>query len=165
MYNHLLIILLVLLVSYYYNKPYTKINENKEHFKEQFKGCLKNINTSNKLKTHLDSVKTQEQETNNNILQHLGPIPFNYSNKLEYSVMNNNGVKDLKKRQLYEKNIINNGSIIPYNKRGLLKNLNRNVFKNNFKDIKPPITNCQNITDYTTKCNNKTICYNGYEFI
>ena len=165
MYNYMLVILLVLVVSYYFNKTHTQpiLTENKEQFKDKSTGCIKNINISNKLKTHLDKVKTLK--INNNILQHIGPIPFNYSNKLEYSVMNNNGIKDLKKRQLYEKNNINNGVILPYNKRVLLKNLNRNVFNHNFKDIRPPITNCQNISDYTTKCNNNTVCYNGYEFI
>jgi len=142
MYNHILLILIILLVYYYFNtqKNINNINNiKKEHFQPKSKRCIKNINVSNKLKTHLDYINTPR--FNKNIQQHCSPIPFNYSNKLEYSVMNNNGIKDLIKRQDYEKNNINNGSIIPYNKQVLLKNLNRNVFEHNFKDFIPPITN------------------------
>lgn len=151
MYNHILLIIIILLVSYYFNTQKNINNIKKEHFqpksKSKSKSCIKNINVSNKLKAHLDYINTPI--FNKNIQQHCTPIPFNYSNKLEYSVMNNNGIKDHIKRQDYQKNNINNGSIIPYNKQVLLKNLNRNVFEHNYKDFIPPITNFIINTDET----------------
>ena len=103
MYNHILLIIIILLVSYYFNTQKNINNIKKEHFqpksKSKSKSCIKNINVSNKLKAHLDYINTPI--FNKNIQQHCTPIPFNYSNKLEYSVMNNNGIKDHIKRQDY----------------------------------------------------------------
>lgn len=95
--------------------------ENEENKK---KSCITKIDMFDSLKNYLDKI----DKINKNLLKPSYPIASNYGNNLEFNVLNEYGIKDIRKRQKYDKTIAK--GVVSHNTRLLLKNFNKNLFDN-----------------------------------
>ena len=97
------------------------------------KSCLIDVDLNNSLKTHLENLS--KKQVNKNLLKPSFPIASNYLDNLEFNVLNEYGIKDIRKRQEYNKAIKN--GVISQNSRLLLKNFNKQLFENKNDKIRP----------------------------
>jgi len=93
--------------------------------------CKKNIIVKDSLKDHINF--TNKLNENNNILQPNGILPYNLNNTDKYNILNNFGIKNLKKRNNYIKSL-SNCNIIAKNATKLLKNYD-NILDKSFTNI------------------------------
>ena len=108
----IIIVLLVAFTIFYFYYTETFVNYKKS-------SCKKNIIVKDSLKDHINF--TNKLNENSNILQPNGVLPYNLNNTEKYNILNNFGIKNLKKRNNYIKSI-SNCNVIPQNSVKLLKN-------------------------------------------
>lgn len=137
---YILVIIIVFLYLYnIQNKTIKKegftIKQGESGKKEQKKSskekpCLTNLDLIDTLKIHLERIG--KMEINKNLLKPDTPIAHNYSENLSFNILNQYGAKNNQKKHNYIKEIA--GGTMPYNRRLLLKNYNRNLFSNHNKE-------------------------------
>ena len=108
----IIIVLIVVftIVYFYYTEKFVNYKKS---------SCKKNIIVKDSLKDHINF--TNKLNENSNILQPNGILPYNLNNTDKYNILNNFGIKNLKKRNNYIKSI-SNCNVIPQNSLKLLKN-------------------------------------------
>ena len=123
-------------------------SKNTKDTKEDFRlFCDQDIENTNFIKDYLSKINSADK-----IPQLKYPdfnIPYNFTDNLDHSVLYNNGIKGLKKRLKYEKQLV--GGVKPNNFKLLKNNFNRNMepfkkmpnyyyyYKNKDKCLKPMI--------------------------
>jgi hypothetical protein len=119
----IIIILIILLIMYY--------NKNNEHFTSSTNStnsCDKYIIVKDNLSDYIQKINTAKP--NNNLLHPTNVLPYNLNSTDQYNILNNFGIKNLKKRKKYMKNI-NNNQTISFNTTTLLKNYD-NILNDTF---------------------------------
>jgi len=133
-------IILLLICFYFYTiKETFTINKKK---KEKNRQLIKDT-----INIHINKVNSEK--FNKNIFQPTKVLPYNLNNTDEYNILNNYGIKNMKKRILYT-NKINKCNTIPYNKTNLFKNYDK-ILDTSFSDIKLNNTNVQNCKNENLK--------------
>ena len=107
----IIIILIIILIVRYNNK-------------ESFKNCKNNIIVKDSLKEHIK--KTNIQSKKSSILYPNGVLPYNLNNTDQYNILNNLGIKNLRKRETFIKSL-NKCQTIPYNSVTLLSNYDKSL--------------------------------------
>ena len=131
----ILIILLILLYKHKYNEHFTVSSNSKKH-------CDKYIIVKDSLSDYINKINNFKPNTN--LLHPKHVLPYNLNSTDQYNILNNFGIKNLKKRKKYMKNI-NNNQTISFNTTPLLNNYD-NILNDTF------------YTNSTTKINLK---FNG----
>jgi hypothetical protein len=130
----IIIILIILLILFY--------NKNNEHFtsaSNSNKQCDKYIIVKDSLYEYIQQINNSKPNTN--LLHPSHVLPYNLNSTDQYNILNNFGIKNLKKRKKYMKNI-NNNQTISFNTTPLLKNydniLNDTFYKNSTTKLEYP---------------------------
>jgi len=134
----IIIILIILLILFF--------NKNNEHFTvstntntNSKKHCDKYIIVKDSLSDYINKINNFKPNTN--LLHPKHVLPYNLNSTDQYNILNNFGIKNLKKRKKYMKNI-NNNQTISFNTTPLLKNydniLNNTFYKNSTTKLEYP---------------------------
>jgi len=140
----IIIILVIIIFIYIYwsnnmNKGDQLDHENKlvqgfEDYENQSLSCKKNIIIKDRLKEHIKNINNYSE--NMNTLLPIGVLPYNLNNSDDYNILNNYGIKNQRKRDIYTYNL-NGCTTLPHNSHKLLKNYDA-VVDESFKTIVVP---------------------------
>ena len=130
----IIIIILIILLIMYYNKN----NETFISSTNSINSCDKYIIVKDNLSDYIQTINNTK--LNNNLLHPTHVLPYNLNSTEQYNILNNFGIKNLKKRKKYMKNI--NNQPITFNTTPLLKNydniLNDTFYKNSTIKLEYP---------------------------
>jgi len=142
-----LIILVILIIIIFYNKntenfTTKNVTQSSDLKKEK---CDKYVIVKDSLIEYID--KLNDETTNKNLLITKNTLPYNLNNTDQYNILNNYGIKNLKKKNKYINNI-NNNQTVAFNSQKLLKNynnvLNYTFYKNSSTLLEYPKLNIIN---------------------
>ena len=130
----ILIILLILFYKYKNNEPFTvSSNSNSKN------SCDKYVIVKDRLSDYIQQINNSKPNTNLLYPKHV--LPYNLNSTNQYNILNNFGIKNLKKRKKYMKHI-NNNQTISFNTTLLLKNydtiLNDTFYNNSTTKLEYP---------------------------
>lgn len=144
----IILIILVLILLYFLNKNkenFVSNTSNNNKSTNNIFACGKNVIVKDSINDYIN--KLNNSTINKHFLQPNDFLPYNLNNTDHYNILNNYGIKNIKKREEYT-NSLNNNTTIPYNSIKLLKNYDTEL-TNAFTKIN--IGNSSN--DNTTKSN------------
>ena len=105
-----------------------------EDYESKSLSCKKDIVIKDRLKDHINNMNTYSE--NMNVLHPSGVLPYNINNIDDYNILNNYGIKNMRRRAEY-KHKLNGCTTIPYNSHKLLKNYDKSLDES-FKTIEIP---------------------------
>ena len=175
----MIIIIVMIIVLLYFYKNNKENNENNENFTTNIDSKKYNVNDVNdcrnliiekdSLNDHINEINNTKN--NNNLLFPKHILPYNLNSTDQYNILNNYGIKNIKKRNNYFRKL-NNNTTIPYNTTNLLNNydniLNNTYFINTTISRKHPdiylIKNCNKVQwSYETKYLDNTHFYLNFK--